>query len=124
SSGTAPIQRRCPGRSASSAGTNINNQIPPRVFAIGETTLRERNQRVPSPVANTGNRNAPTPKNCRTRSAPYAPTMPIQLRATRDPVNTDALFSEGSSGEYEASARKRRSAETHNRNHSSTLNQL
>src|SRR5207245_5998002 len=89
--------------------------------AIGETTLRERNQRIPSPVANTGNRNAPTPKNCKIRSAPYAPTMPIQLRATRDPVSTDALFSEGSSGEYEASARNRRSAETHSKNPSSSF---
>jgi hypothetical protein len=31
------------------------------------------------------------------------------------PVRTEALFNEGSSGEYEASARKRRSAETHSR---------
>lgn len=44
-----------------------------------------------------------------------APTTPIQLRAAWDPVRTEALFSEGSSGEYEASARKRRSAETHSR---------
>ncbi len=47
--------------------------------------------------------------------------MPIQLRAARDPVSTEALLSEGSSGEYEASARKRRSAETHNRNPTSSL---
>src|ERR1700726_2009973 len=33
----------------------------------------------------------------------------------------EALFSEGSSGEYEASARKRRSAETHNRRPVSSL---
>src|SRR5271169_6660234 len=50
-----------------------------------------------------------------------APTTPIQLRATWVPVSTEALFSEGSSGEYEASARKRRSAETHNRNPISSL---
>ena len=50
-----------------------------------------------------------------------APTMPIQLRATREPVSTDALLSDGSSGEYDASARKRRSAETHNRKPSSSL---
>src|ERR1700692_63862 len=50
-----------------------------------------------------------------------APTTPIQLRATCVPVRTEALFSEGSSGEYEASARKRRSAETHNRNPVSSL---
>ena len=45
----------------------------------------------------------------------YAPKMPIQLRAACDPVRIEALFSDGSSGEYDASARKRRSAETHNR---------
>src|SRR5271167_4923065 len=47
--------------------------------------------------------------------------MPIQLRAACDPVRTDALFSEGSSGEYDARARKRRSAETHNRNPTSSF---
>lgn len=47
--------------------------------------------------------------------------MPIQLRAACEPVSTEALFSEGSRGEYEASARKRRSAETHNRNPTSSL---
>jgi hypothetical protein len=47
--------------------------------------------------------------------------MPIQFRATREPVSTEALLSEGSSGEYEASARNRRSAETHSRNPSSSL---
>src|SRR6266851_10353406 len=41
--------------------------------------------------------------------------MPIQLRAACDPVSTEALLNDGSSGEYEASARKRRSAETHSR---------
>src|ERR1700690_3759546 len=41
--------------------------------------------------------------------------MPIQFRAACDPVRIEALFSEGSSGEYDASARKRRSAETHRR---------
>jgi hypothetical protein len=47
--------------------------------------------------------------------------MPIQLRAAWDPVRTEALFSDGSSGEYDASARKRRSAETHSRNPISSL---
>ncbi len=47
--------------------------------------------------------------------------MPIQLRAACDPVRIEALFSEGSSGEYEASARKRRSAETHSRNPASSF---
>src|SRR5580658_1772422 len=47
--------------------------------------------------------------------------MPIQLRAACDPVRIDALFSDGSSGEYDAKARKRRSAETHNRNPTSSF---
>jgi hypothetical protein len=47
--------------------------------------------------------------------------MPIQLRAARDPVRTDALLNDGSSGEYDASARKRRSAEMHKRNPISSL---
>src|SRR5271155_2562381 len=55
------------------------------------------------------------PKNCSAMSEISAPTTPIQLRATWVPVSTEALFSEGSSGEYEASARKRRSAETQSR---------
>src|SRR5580700_1137368 len=62
-----------------------------------------------------GSKKAPMPKNCKVRSEMSAPTTPIQLRATWVPVSAEALFSEGSSGEYEASARKRRSAETHNR---------
>src|SRR5580692_11546838 len=67
-------------------------------------------------AGNTGSRKAPTPKNCNARSEIRAPTTPIQLRAAWVPVNTNALFSEGSSGEYEANARKRRSAEMHSRN--------
>src|SRR5271156_5196229 len=69
----------------------------------------------------TGSKKAPIPKNCSVKSEMSAPTTPIQLRATWVPVSTEALFSEGSSGEYEASARKRRSAETHNRNPTSSL---
>src|SRR5579864_9483286 len=70
---------------------------------------------------NNGSRNAPTPKNCSRRSEAKAPTIPIQLRAACDPVSTEALLKEGSSGEYEASARKRRSAETPNKNPTSSL---
>src|ERR1017187_5197031 len=47
--------------------------------------------------------------------------MPIQLRAACDPVRIEALFSDGSSGEYDANARNRRSAETHNRNPTSSF---
>src|ERR1019366_6796103 len=47
--------------------------------------------------------------------------MPIQFLAACDPVSTEALLSDGSSGEYDASARKRRSAETHNKNPTSSF---
>src|SRR5579863_9807081 len=97
------------------------SQIPPRTFVTGEAALRERNQRTPSMAEKTGSRKAPIPKPCRTRSEIRAPTTPIQLRATREPVNTEALFNDGSSGEYEAKARKRRSAETHNKKPTSSL---
>src|SRR5277367_2559480 len=50
-----------------------------------------------------------------------APTTPTQLRAAREPVNTEALFNDGSSGEYEANARKRRSAEMHKRKPTNSL---
>ncbi len=65
----------------------------------GETTLRERNQRAPSIAGNTGSRNAPMPKPWNIRSEIIAPTTPIQLRAARVEVSTEALFSDGSSGE-------------------------
>src|SRR5215469_12917634 len=73
------------------------------------------------PKPNTGSRKALMPRNCHSRSEPYAPTMPTQLRVTREPVNTEALLKDGSRGEYEASASKTRSAETHNRNPSSSF---
>src|SRR5438445_10043229 len=119
--GIKTIQRACPGKSASSAGTKISSHIPPSDFTIGDMTRRERNQRMPNPMAKTGIRNAPTPQNCSIRSAMTAPTSPIQLRAAREPVSTEALLNDGSSGEYEARARKSRSAETHNRNPISSL---
>src|SRR5438270_5123144 len=114
-------QRICPGKSASSAGKKTASQIAPKDLAIGETIFRERNQRTPSPVAKTGMRNAPIPKNWSIKSKTKAPTTPIQVRAARESVKIEALFSEGSSGEYEANARKRRRAETHNRNPISSL---
>ncbi len=70
---------------------------------------------------NTGTRNAPMPKPCNIRSETIAPTRPIQFRAAREPVRTEALLNEGSSGEYEASARKSSRAETQSRNPISSL---
>src|SRR5438552_1354158 len=114
-------QRICPGKSASSAGKKTASQIAPKDLAMGETIFRERNQRTPRPAAKTGMRNAPIPKNWSIKSETKAPTTPIQFRAARESVKIEALFSEGSSGEYEASARKRRRAETHNKNPISSL---
>src|SRR5579872_780615 len=119
--GIAFIQRKWPGKSARRAGTKMISHSPPRTLAIGEVTLRERNQRMPSTAKKMGSRNAPTPKPCRTRSEMSAPTTPIQLRAARAPVNTEALLNEGSRGEYEAKARKRRSAKIHKRKPISSL---
>src|SRR6266436_5142938 len=119
--GITPSQRACPGKSASRAGTNSSSQIAPSDLATGDTTLRERNQRDPSAAKKTGIRNAPIPKPCSIRSETIAPTRPIQLRAAREPVSTEALLKEGSSGEYEASARIRSSPETQSRNPISSL---
>jgi hypothetical protein len=114
-------QRICPGKSASSAGTNITSHTAPSNFASGDCTLMERNQRVPSTAGKITSKNAPMPRNCNSASAVYAPTMPIQLRAACEAVRTEALFHEGSRGEYEPNARNRRSAETHIRNPISSL---
>src|ERR1700722_1584493 len=119
--GIAFIQRTWPGNSASKAGAKIISHSPPRTLAMGEPTLRERNQRMPSAAEKMGRRNAPIPNPCRMRSETIAPTTPIQLRAAREPVSTDALLNDGSSGEYEANARKRRRAEMHNRKPTSSL---
>src|SRR6202049_3532015 len=119
--GIAFIQRKWPGKSASRAGTKIISQSPPKTLAMGEETLRERNQRRPSTAEKMGRRKAPIPKPCRTRSETRAPTTPIQLRAAREPVSTEALLNDGSSGEYEANARKRRRAEMHKRKPTSSF---
>src|SRR5579862_3043510 len=119
--GIALIQRRCPGKSARRAGTKISIQAPPSTLATGEAILRERNQRTPSIAEKTGSRNAPIPKPCSRRSETSAPTTPIQFRAAREPVSTEALFSDGSRGEYEARARKSRSAEMHKRKPTNSL---
>ena len=100
SMGITPIQRTCPGISANSAGTNSSSQAAPRDFATGDTILRERNQREPSAPRNTGNQKcADTQSLAASRSETMAPTRPTQLRADCEPVSTEALLNEGSSGE-------------------------
>src|SRR5579862_552268 len=108
-------QRKCPGSSDRNAGMKTISHKTPRVFATGDCTFRDRNQRAPSISGKTGSRNAPIPNVCRQRSEITAPTIPIQLRAPRAVVKTEALLNEGSSGEYEEIARNRRSAETHSK---------
>jgi len=121
SMGIAPHSSgKCPGKIASSAGTNMSSQIPPRVFAIGVCTGGSKPTRAEH-TEEDGQQKRSDAQECRMTSERYAPKMPIQLRAACDPVRMDALLSEGSSGEYEANARKRRSAETHNRNPTSSF---
>ncbi len=99
SMGITPIQRMCPGIRPSNAGTKIRSQAAPRDFATGDVILRERNQRAPNAPRNTGTRKAPMPKPCSIKSEIMAPTSPTQLRADCEPVSTEALLNEGSSGE-------------------------
>src|SRR3954470_5843777 len=90
-------------------------------LAMGDEVRRERNQRAPSMASTNGRMNTPMPKNCSTRSEAMAPAMPIQLRAACELVSEDALLNDGSSGEYDASARNRRTAETISKNPISSL---
>ena len=99
----------------------MTSHIPPKNFATGDGTFRERNHLIPSTAANKGSKKAPIPHACKSKSDTSAPTIPIQFLAEREPVKTEALFNDGSSGEYDANARNRRSAETHNRNPISSL---
>src|SRR5690242_12034252 len=84
-------------------------------LAKGDDVLRERNHRAPNRASRNGAMKIPKPLACSNRSEPSAPTMPIQLRAASELVKEEALLNEGSTGEYEASARKRRAAETSSR---------
>src|SRR5947208_2615279 len=69
----------------------------------------------------TGMKNTDTPKICRAKSEPYAPRTPIKLCVGFQAGRLEAVFSEGPDGEYDASARNRRSAETNNRKPISSL---
>ena len=93
----------------------------PSVFSTGDITTRDLNQRIPRLENITGKTKTEIPKNCRSKSLETAPTMPIQLRVVCDGNPDDAVFSEGSSGEYEASARKRSAEKTSRRNPTSSL---
>src|ERR1039457_2914008 len=82
---------------------------------------RERNHRSEYRTAKTGIRNTATPNTCSAKSLRLAPTTPIQLCAGLEAGGVDAVFSEGSSGEYDTSARTRRTAKTNIRKPISSL---
>src|ERR1019366_9447522 len=82
---------------------------------------RERNHRSEYSTRKSGIRNTATPNSCSARSLTVAPTTPIQLWAGLEAGGVDAVFSEGSSGEYDTRARTRRAAVTHSREPISSL---
>src|ERR1019366_3079841 len=82
---------------------------------------RERNHRSEYSIRKTGTRNTATPKSCSPRSLTMAPATPIQLWAGLEAGGVDAVFNDGSSGEYDTSARTRRTAKTNIRKPISSL---
>src|SRR5664280_3077788 len=82
---------------------------------------RERNHRSEYSTRKTGTRNTATPKSCSAKSLRMAPNTPIQLCAGLEAGGVDAVFNEGSSGEYDTSARTRRAAKTNTRKPISSL---
>src|ERR1035438_8536708 len=73
---------------------------------------RERNHRSEYSTRKVGIRNTATPKSWSPRSLTMAPTTPIQLCAGLEAGGVAAVFRDGSSGEYDTSARTRRTAKT------------
>src|SRR4051812_60437 len=106
--GTAFSQRQFHGSNARNDEKNTTSAVTPAVFAIQLSTLCERNHRRPSIPITTGNRKAAMPMNCKSMSLENAPKTPIQLCAGLPDGGVADVFSDGSIGEYEASARNRR----------------
>ena len=102
------------GQQSNQPGDERQQRAGAQRFAQGELMGRERNQCSENIARNVGTRNAVTPNSCSIRSEINAPTTPIQLCAGRPATGLAAVFSEGSSGEYEMSARTRRIAEDKN----------
>src|SRR5215469_11341038 len=121
SEGIAPIQRTGQGSRPMKPARKVTSAAAPIVFAYGEVMGRERSQLSEYIARNAGSRKAATPKSCSVRSATNAPTTPIQLCADLPPVGLAAVLSDGSSGEYETSARTRRTAKTKSRKPISSL---
>src|SRR2546421_709713 len=119
--GMACSQRRCPGNSPKNAETKSRSKLLPRVFSSGEITARDLNQRTPRLEKMTGKTKTEIPKNCNSRSLDMAPASPIQLLVVCEGNADEAVFSDGSSGEYEASARKRSAEKTSRRKPISSL---
>src|SRR5438270_12945182 len=104
--GNAWIQRQCQGSNPSSAEVNVSSAKAPNIFGTGEFTGCDFHQRMPSIANVTGHKKTAMPKACNNKSPENAPAMPIQLCGACIEGLRPAVFSEGSSGEYEASARK------------------
>src|SRR5436190_20447953 len=105
--GVACFQFQCHGSSAISADAKNSSEAAPKVFAPGDSTFRDRNHRCPNIPKYTGTRNTEIPMYWNRMSLNNAPASPIQLCAGREAVAVDAVLNDGSSGLYEASARKR-----------------
>src|SRR5271165_3496259 len=82
---------------------------------------RERNQRTEYSNRKNGISKTATPKTCSATSLTTAPKGPIQLWAGLPAGGLAAVLSEGSSGEYETSARTRRTAKTKTKKPTSSL---
>src|SRR5690242_10676351 len=112
SHGITPFHLIGPGSNPMRPAMKATSAEPPSTFAHGELIARERNQLNPYIARNAGSRKADRPKTCSVRSEMNAPTTPIQLCAGRPATGLAAVFNDGSSGEYETSARTRRIAKT------------
>src|SRR5450631_3161337 len=121
SAGKAPFHRKLHGSSPISAALDTNSTRTPTNLIYGELTGRERNQRTAYRTRNAGTRKAETPSSCKATSLPMAPKIPTQLCAGWPATGVVAVFLDGSSGEYDTSARTRKAAEISSRKPTSSL---
>src|SRR5690348_15147968 len=82
---------------------------------------RDRNHRSEYKTRKSGTKKAEIPNTCKVRSLMTAPNGPIQLCDGRPAGGVAAVFNEGSSGEYDTSARVRRTAKTNTKKPISSL---
>ena len=84
--------------------------MKPISFATGASRSWLRNHFIATRNMPMGNRNAEKPQNWKKRSAMWAPTGPIQLRAGPAPGGGAETLNEASRGEYESRLRASRMA--------------